>query len=282
MQDIDFLIKQLDSGDQQKIDSATNQLISLGSDLNVLDKLVVNLKSSKSVFVRKNIAYVLGEIKDSSTVQALISAVSDENSIVREQAVSSLGKVGDPSATDALVLALKYDAQYDVREIAAWALGLLGNDKAILPLIDALGDEEIEVRDNAIEALIRISKSHQSHLIEALNRDNEHIQCGVIEILGTLSITSHKSMLIELLSHKNDRVRTCAIQGLRQFKSIELGPYFINCLGDKYYLVRAHAALALSEIGDTQAIEELKTFLDDPHEVVRASVRQALHTLSKL
>ncbi len=82
----------------------------------------------------------LGEL----ALSPLLNALADENKWVRFHAVGTLGKLGDARATLPLIEALK-DSDFDVRRSAARALGELGN-KAVEPLIQVLKDEDEWVR----------------------------------------------------------------------------------------------------------------------------------------
>ncbi len=60
-------------------------------------------------------------------------------------ASDALGKIGDKRAVEPLITALD-DEDELVREGAAKALGMLGDKRAVEPLITALGDEDVSVR----------------------------------------------------------------------------------------------------------------------------------------
>ena len=54
-------------------------------------------------------------------------------------AAEALGKIGDEQAVEPLIKALSYDGgrwrDREVREAAAWALGEIGDERAVEPLI---------------------------------------------------------------------------------------------------------------------------------------------------
>jgi len=58
---------------------------------------------------------------------------------------------------DVLIRSL-HDYSEWVRRASAEALGLLGDDRAIEPLSDALTDEDAMVQDTAFEALKKLSR----------------------------------------------------------------------------------------------------------------------------
>ena len=79
--------------------------------------------------------------------------VSD--TFIRGRAAQTLGLVGDSRAVEPLIQALS-DADRWVRMAAAWALGRLGDARAVSKLIQALDDEDWLVRTEASRALGRI------------------------------------------------------------------------------------------------------------------------------
>ena len=74
---------------------------------------------------------------------------------VRLHAAEALGKIGDERAVEPLIEALN-DEDASVRRGAAVALGRLGAERAVEPLIEALNDEEGHVRRGAAVALGRL------------------------------------------------------------------------------------------------------------------------------
>ena len=100
------------------------------------------------------------ELKAERNVEGLIKALKrDEWLNVRKGAIEALGKIGEP-ATEPLIGALK-DESRDVRLTAAWALGYIGDEEAVKPLVHAQKDEDPSVGEAAKEALrkIKVRKS---------------------------------------------------------------------------------------------------------------------------
>jgi HEAT repeat protein len=73
---------------------------------------------------------------------------------VRSHAAWQLGQLRDTSTVPALIQLLQSDENEDVRLTAAWALGELGDSAATLALEDAReADESADMRTQAWEAL---------------------------------------------------------------------------------------------------------------------------------
>jgi len=98
------------------------------------------------------IANVLGGIGDARAVEVLIEILSDGYAC--DGAVNSLVSIGKP-AVEPLIEALG-DEDEDVRSSAAGVLGKIGNARAVEPLIELLSDDGWGVSDAAKEALEKL------------------------------------------------------------------------------------------------------------------------------
>jgi hypothetical protein len=99
-------------------------------------------------------------LKSKGDVDSLRRIVENENSpwLLRGEAAEALGELRDPLALDALVRILQRK-EFDLRRfrvVAAWALGEIGDARALQPLIDCLKDEYHHIQRTAAWALGRI------------------------------------------------------------------------------------------------------------------------------
>jgi len=118
--------------------------------------------------VRSGAAKALGEIKDARAIDPLIAVLRDE-----DNAAEALGKIGAP-AVEPLIVALR-DEDWYVRENAAKALGETKDARAVKPLIEALGDQN--VRSNAAKALGKIKDVRAiAPLIAALEDEEQYFR----------------------------------------------------------------------------------------------------------
>jgi len=80
---------------------------------------------------------VLLSVVVADEIDDLISDLEDEDPWIRAGAAFALGEIGDTRAVDLLISVLK-DEDSTVREEAAGALGKISDLKAVDPLIEAL------------------------------------------------------------------------------------------------------------------------------------------------
>ena len=161
-----------------------------------------------------------------------------------EQAASALVAIGTP-AYDPLAKALSGTA-WIARTNAAWALGALGNRRAVPLLSRSLGDTEPNVRRRSAWALGALDASEAvPALVEALKDSDAGVREQAAWALGAIS----------------DRR---AVDGL------------IAALGDSVASVRKQAAWALGAISDGRAVQALMKALKDGDAGVRKQAAWAL------
>lgn len=179
-----------------------------------VDSLLRDLKDNNST-IRANAAEALGKINDSRVVDPLIYALHDRNSSVRQNAVLALDslaggsliqslkdkdievrkcaiyKLGSFGVNGLLIQVLKDQTQNStVRVSAAFALGSLGNEEAVEPLIQALNDTDPNVRAEAAIDLGDIGdKRAVEPLIRALKDDNSRVRDYASQGLGEINNT---------------------------------------------------------------------------------------------
>jgi HEAT repeat protein len=98
----------------------------------------------------------LGRIRLQAAADPIRPLLEDPEWEVRKQAVEALGRIRDTHSVPELGTRLERDADGDVREAAAVALGSVGARQGIEQLVIALKDSEVSVRQLATAALSRI------------------------------------------------------------------------------------------------------------------------------
>lgn len=147
-----------------------------------------------------------------------------------------------------LITSLEDDAP-EMRWAAAYALGKLGDQRAVEPLRKALYDDQDKVRREAVKSLAQLKAVEP--LIGVLRDEESTVRTGYCDALGHLGDAR-------------------AVQPL------------IECLKDSSELVRQAAAEALGEIGDPRAIEPLKARLaTEQDNWTKNRIKSALRRLEK-
>ncbi len=217
----------------------------------------------------------------------------------------------DHQDTRGLIRALDYDRDAEVRRQAAEALGLMGDEQALAPLVFCLNDEDISVRIAAARALGQIGDARAVDALTALvGQEPQELAAVAIEALGEIGDAEATPVLIAALVDEDPSLRETASKALAQIgagaafallKKLDetegdiqetvrqtlrrMGPEAVDELAlqvaDRRNLERAKAALALGEIGSARAIEALVKALNSSDLHVLPSVMRALATIGE-
>jgi HEAT repeat protein len=177
------------------------------------------------------------------------SSNGDATTSPGEQAASALVAIGSP-AYDELVGAAKSSA-WIARRNAVWALGALGNRRAVPVVTAALSDSEAAVRGRGAWAL------------------------------GALDASESVTALLGALSDPDAGVRQQSAWALGAIGSRDAVEGLIKALGDAAPAVREQAAWALGAIGDARAVSPLAKALKDTEARVRRQAAWALGAIGK-
>jgi len=191
----------------------------------------------------------LGRIRDSAAIPELIEALGASESALPQRVAEILIQFGD--AAVAPLCAETRNPDSEVRRMwAAEILGWLGNREASIPLIDALGDVNPEVRAKAAGALGKLSETRATdRLLEMLLSDPiPFVRTRVAQALGAIGQPRVVDHLLQVLKDPEWWVRVRAIEALEQIGKESVGP-LLTALEDEDAEVRRRAATALERMG---------------------------------
>ncbi len=213
---------------------------------------------------------------------ALRDRLADKSADRRGGAAYTLGLLGDERAVDPLIAALK-DEDAVVRVAAARALGRIGDERAVDPLIGALQDEDEIVREAAAWALGSIGDEQAVEpLIAALQDEDERtfVRVAAGETLGLIGDEQAVAALIAVLQDEEPPVQRVAAYALGRIEDTSAVPDLIALLNDtsREPHVRSEVADALGKIKHQQAVDPLLAVLQNREEdaIVRRGAAHAL------
>jgi HEAT repeat protein len=181
-------------------------------------------------------------------IQALQALLKDEAPEVRAAAAQAIEHLEGVASLDEILLSLKKgDTGTKIRAI--YALGLIGGEKVVAPLIYCAGRPEEDIRSVAVE------------------------------VLGSLVTPAVLPVLLERLDDSVAAIQARAIAALSRFPSTpdlcgRLRPFLTADDGS----LEAEAALALARLGDLASTDRIEALLASAH----ASTRQAAATALSL
>lgn len=178
---------------------------------------------------------------------------------------------------DVLINTLHNSADPTLRKHAAYLLGNARTTQAIRPLIEALGDLDKSVREQAMLALVATGKAATEPLADAMKDPRWETKYRAVEALGKLADEKALKPLVWGLRDNRDHVRYMAAKGLRDLgDSTAIDPLII-LLKDENRLVRLMTVRALTAIGGKKVQTAIKEALaTETDEKVREAMNEAL------
>jgi HEAT repeat protein len=242
---------------------------------------LTGLAARQSETERQDDVELLPEASDQS--QPVADVLNRSENASQQQPGSRSEQVQDSTKVLALIEALK-DEDAEVRRVAVWALGDIEDTRAVPALMQVLtSDSDSDVRSKAAWALGKIEDARAIQALEqALEDENADVRRQAARALGEIEDVAAVGALNQALV--NDAVagvRRMAAWALGEIESGESTDALAQALDDEDDDVRRTAAWALGELEDPKAVEPLMRLVrrTDIDAEVRAS---AIHALGEI
>ena len=244
-----------------------------------MEEFATLLESKDESLRRQGIQKVI-KSRPSLTTEILIKALKDSSVMVRRDALTGLGIVGDKKAVDPVIQLLVGDS--DLTTEAASVLGKLADEAAIEQLIKLLQNPSQSRRWGIAFALgfIRDAKAVEPLIavLESSNSD-EDLQACCISALGEIKDLRAVKPIIKFLHDKSPQIRYEVATALGYLTDEEAFQNLLEMLTDKNQDVVCNAILALGEQGDERAVTPLINILREGDVDMRRAVVLALGIL---
>ena len=206
-------------------------------------KGLIRLLEHSSFDVQWKAAEALGKLGDDA-VRHLIEALGSSHKNVRLGVIEALGEIKAVASVSPLIHLVGKDNDPEVRWVGALALGEIGDNRAVSPLIGLLKDPDKHVRYGAAVALDKMGliPSENPELTYYLIAKQDWEQ---ISIPGRAS----SAPLVEMLRDSDSDVRSHMVDILGIIKDPSVTTACDTVLRDKDSRVRWHAVLALPRCG---------------------------------
>ena len=215
-------------------------------------------------------------VMDVKLVERFVQAILTKNSEQRAAALQAVIAEGEAVVPE-LIRALDTDEE-DVHVGLAEACQQIGVS-SLNPLVDALSDDKPQRRAGAVMALGMLGDEQViAPLVTRLRDGDWWVRRYTLNALTHLGEPAIK-VLIDGMRDTNVSTRVLATQAL-----VEIGSPAINALltalDSTHEQVRMYAALALGDIGDPSVRADLKMRQHDPAVRVQKAIRRALFKLT--
>src|SRR5438132_1403935 len=213
-------------------------------------------------------------------IEGILNGLRDiEDTVALEEArvgvVMNLIALGRPAVADLLV-ALE-DEHWMVREVAAQALGLIGELRAVEPVLRTAKGGGPGCPDRGRHRMSGETDRRIEQLLAALRDDNEALRDHAVASLGQLGAAAIER-LINLFADEDRVIREAARQAVVQVGAGAV-PALLESLRDDDWAVREQAAVALGSLNDERAIPPLIAAVKDRDGAVRQAAVLALEKL---
>jgi HEAT repeat protein len=214
------------------------------------------------------IIIALGNLRDKGAYVPLLNILqTSEDKDTQNSAAFALGKIGDIRAVEPLLTAFQ---NQELRWGAGNALGLIGDSRAIEPLIKTL-DDELWV-GGAIHGLVAFGELAIEPLAKVLHNGSSTARRNAVDTVRQLWFhgKARKSIvkyvvepLLEVLKDKNDMTRGLAAVMLSEIRDMRGFEPLLEMVKDESSYVRRCLAIGLKDFGDGRAIPALEWMIQN-------------------
>ncbi len=223
--------------------------------------------------IRREVAAILGDLRDVRALPPMIRALSDPAESVQEAAIQGLKKLDDKKAITSL-LAKLFHGTPTIQWRAGVALKSLGwrpqNDAETIKYCVALGE---------FKQLSNFGAAAVKPLVELLRNGTSDKKISAVKVLGEIGDPAALKPMQNLLRDADSFVRCAAVYAIERANFRDAFPALVSALKDTARNVRLAAALALGTMGNDQTVLPLIQLLNDQDWEIR---RAALESLGKL
>src|SRR3989344_2273826 len=193
---------------------------------------------------------------------------------IRERAAKALGKIKDQRVVQGLIDMLKNeDADMMVGTILK-SLVQQGDRRGIEVVASYLKDPNISTRRKASRAFVySVDVAAIDYFTDALVDEDIAVKCNAIEAIGNIGGEKDALLLILLLKDSDIDVRKIAAEVMVKIIGEKAVKYILPLLSDKDRGIRKKAVELLTNIGSAACIDPIINILKDPdHEVCEEAI----------
>ncbi|BCA78815.1 HEAT repeat domain-containing protein [Desulfuromonas sp. AOP6] len=186
--------------------------------------------SDERWYVKRNVVFILGEIRHPSAVPALTPLLNHEDVRVGREAIRSLSRIGGPEALD-ILLQVAEDEDPDLRRLAFLSLGAMKEPAAVPFLLRVVQSQDflvkkLDEKKEAIRALGEIAAPESwPHLLELLHRRKfwkraryNELRAAAAAALASFPVPEVIGALEETTEDPAQQVARAAVQSLKQIR----------------------------------------------------------------
>ncbi len=182
----------------------------------------------------------------------------------------ALGIIGDKRAVVPLIEILKFNnLRVNIR--AAEALGKIGDGKAFLPLMELLKEDDLELQIKVVEALGKIGDERAVDVLCHKLKENEpELRLAAVKSLACLSSSTSIEALMDIIKNdKNLEIKRLAVKALGSIKNPVSVPFLVELYGRRKEEFEDSVVDALSSMADKKSFSVFISSLESDRPQVR-------------
>lgn len=209
-----------------------------------------------------HITIALSDFDDICVVEPLLALLERQELAYPLAIVSdALGRMGDQTLSYLVEVLADSTRTPKVHTCVVAVLGKQPRPTFLQPLLDVLGNRDVQVRAHAAQALGALKDPRAiPPLLDMLENQNEDgsVQAGVITALGDLGATSAIASLITCLSSSHELIVYAAVKALGELQAIQaMQPLCAVLFQEDALFAYTAAGEALCKLGDPSVVDLL-------------------------
>ena len=200
----------------------------------------------------------------------LIALLGDPEARVRRRSALAIGRVRLPAGVSALTSVMQSDADAEVRQMAAFALGLIGDNAAGPALVTALSDPDALIQGRAAEALGLIGNKAAAPAITQMVFT--HVSAGALTGIDPDDMAYPKAPAVEAV-----RLGAYAMVRLGSYDSLASAFLDQGRIRSRWWPI----AFAFQRVNDPRAAPVLLELFDGQGQLTRAFAARGLGVLKE-
>lgn len=275
---VDALIEILNSDDIWTAFPAADALGRIGNR-----KAIPHLLKALSVkALREPVIVALGRLAAPETLEQVVPFILDKSRTIQEVAVKTVGVFYHNGVSPDLIsmhlqrygkemterlISLAWSKRDEIRASAILLLGLMKDESTLLPLLDLSTDDRFS--EDVKKAFLFIGSQNPHSLVFLIETDNIQKKRFVIEVLSEIASSEYYDLFCRLITDRDGHIRALAAMGLSRIGKSDAIELILPLLSDPYEDVQEAAVSALYLLKDGIEIDRLTRLLNDKNPRLR-------------
>lgn len=239
-------------------------------------ELLLQLFGVENAYYRRFLAHVAGEVGSDLYTEPMINYLSDEDGHVRAMAAKALSMIGDTRAVH-YIKKLLQDPYEDVQEAAVEALAIFKEGLELDEIIKWLSSPEPSLRRNALRLLgLLKAKDAVDEIGFSIKDSDPSVRRAAVEALRRIGTVAAKRYLTVALTDEVRDIRIGAIYSLGSIGGDDVLDIMKSLLHDRDDFVKVAAIKMLGRLRGQSTLKDLIDALDDPNGFVKTTAIEAL------